>query len=95
MFRDHPSAGHEQKTVYKYFDFGLDNSNNEAAVLLFDQEAGVQDENMQRAHYAAHTWFVCANVRLVPAKSSKRLKDSPVKMNALALLLSLHLHPLT
>ena len=50
-------------------------------------------ENVQRAH----TWFVRVKARLVLAKFWKDMLDSQktVKMNALALLLSLFLHPLT
>ena len=71
----------------------LVNSDDEAAILPPDQDTGVRDENMQHAH----TCFVPAKARLVPAKSWKDVLDSQttVKMNALALLLSLSLHPLT
>ena len=50
----------------------LVNSDDEAAILPPDQDTGVRDENMQHAH----TCFVPAKARLVPAKSWKDVLDS-------------------
>ena len=53
----------------------LVDSDDEAAVLPPDQDAGVRDENMQ----CAHTWLVLAKARLAPAKSWKDVFDSRKK----------------
>ena len=50
-------------------------SDDEAAVLPPDKDAGVLDENMQRAHI----WFVCAKAQLTPAKSWKDVLNSQKK----------------